>query len=89
MILERTLLYGLTLGVLVWFQACCGMTEKEILLECCNAWDCAQNDNVNPPWTSATDPCSDEWYGITCVNQSVTQISVQFLGLTGPIPSSW
>ena len=57
MSLNTVVLYLLLLTAVTWYQGD-GLTEQEILLECCQAWSCATNSNFNPPWTSSTDPCS-------------------------------
>ncbi len=88
MSLTTVVLYLLLLTTVTWYEAG-GLTEQEILLECCQAWSCTTNSNFNPPWTSRTDPCSGGWYGIVCDSSGqVTRVYANESGIIGTLPTA-
>lgn len=58
----------------------------------CEALVALYNQTAGPSWTSpdnwlATDTPCDDWFGIECASNQITQIYLGFNGLNGPIPS--
>ncbi|KAI7731043.1 hypothetical protein M8C21_019932, partial [Ambrosia artemisiifolia] len=39
-----------------------------------------------PSWKDGSDPCGDDWDGITCTNSRVTWITLSNMGLSGTLP---
>ena len=60
-------------------------TEKDALAALYNSTNGANWSN-NTNWLNG-DPCTDNWYGVTCENDSVTRLSLSYNQLTGTIPA--